>query len=248
MLWRGKWLHFSLTLPRRFRKKSYITQRVVPDFQRFPWTQFKAGLCTSGLFKPKDRSNFCTTVDNKSIIPLDDDAVNSYLRIQRTERPWRTSRLVKSRFFVVFFFPPPPPAFLAYRRAYRPPWSYLFLSGREIGWITRGYPPLLGRYCILVVGCQMKPTKPVVLRIYRVFAAMFWLVFYVWRECCAVRGSASRRRPGSRGAPFSPPLFRQNDREREGGVSSSSSSLFHPSLSFANSFHPSFNGCCCCCC
>ena len=117
-------------------------------------------------------------------------------------------------FSLCFFFPPPPPAFLAYRRAYRPPWSYLFLSGREICWITRGYPPLLGRYCILVVGCQMKPTKPVVLRIYRVFAAMFWLVFYVWRECCAVRGSASRRRPGSRGAPFSPPLFRQNDRER----------------------------------
>ena len=111
MLWRGKWLHFSLTLPRRFRKKSYITQRVVPDFQRFPWTQFKAGLCTSGLFKPKDRSNFCTTVDNKSIIPLDDDAVNSYLRIQRTERPWRTSRLVKSRFFVVFFFSSSSPCF-----------------------------------------------------------------------------------------------------------------------------------------
>lgn len=61
---------------------------------------------------------------------------------------------------------------------------------------------------ILLLLSEMKKKKKKLLRISFFFcAAMF---FYregilVWRDVCVRVGSASRRRPGSRGAPFSPP-------------------------------------------
>jgi hypothetical protein len=54
---------------------------------------------------------------------------------------------------------------------------------------------------------EMKKKKKKLLRISFFFcAAMFFIVKVFWCDVMCVRvGSASRRRPGSRGAPFSPP-------------------------------------------